>query len=53
MPSCSGSDRGCDITPRESGQTSLWSLITREFVEPTSREESKWTQQHGRVHLLA
>ena len=32
---CNGTDRGCDSTPRESGQTSLWSLFTREFVEPT------------------
>src|SRR5262245_37050266 len=23
MPPCNGADRGCDITPRESGQTSL------------------------------
>jgi hypothetical protein len=35
MPPCNGSDRGCNITLRESGQTSLWSLFTREFVEPT------------------
>jgi len=32
---CNGTNRGCDITLRESGQTSLWSLFTREFVEPT------------------
>ena len=38
---CNGTDRGCDITPRESGQTSLWSLLTREFLEPSLREESK------------
>jgi len=29
-PFGNGTDRGCDITPRESGQTSLWSLFTRE-----------------------
>src|ERR1035437_3137176 len=31
---CNGANRGCDITPRESGQTSLWSRFTREFLEP-------------------
>jgi hypothetical protein len=30
MPPCNGTDRGCNITPRESGQTSLWSGVTRE-----------------------
>ena len=40
-PSCNGTDRGCNITLRESGQTSSWSLFTREFVEPSLREESK------------
>lgn len=34
MPPCNGSDRGCNITPRESEQTSSWSLFTRECVEP-------------------
>lgn len=24
MPFCNGADRGCNITPRKSGQTSLW-----------------------------
>jgi RNA-directed DNA polymerase len=31
-------DRDCakrNIIPRESGQTSIWSLITREFVKPS------------------
>src|SRR5262249_48738038 len=30
LPPCNGADRGCDSTPRESGQTSLWSGVTRE-----------------------
>ena len=34
-PLCNGADRGCNITSRESGQTSSWSLFTREFLEPT------------------
>ena len=36
MPTCNGSDRGCKITPRESGQTSLWSGVTREPGKQTS-----------------
>jgi hypothetical protein len=35
MSFCNGTNRGWDITPRESGQTSLWSHVTRKFVEPT------------------
>ena len=34
-PFCNRMDRGCNITPRESGQTSLWSLFTRELSEPS------------------
>jgi hypothetical protein len=41
MPGCNGWDTGCDITRRESGQTSSWSLITREFLGPSLRKESK------------
>jgi hypothetical protein len=40
-PACNGTDRGCNITSRESGQTSSWSLFTREFPEPSLRKESK------------
>jgi hypothetical protein len=36
MPCCNGADRGCNIIPRESGQTSLWSGITREPGKQTS-----------------
>src|ERR1017187_2639162 len=39
-PSCNRVDRGCDITSRESGQTSLWSLVTREFVESSKRRKA-------------
>src|ERR1700726_1334159 len=34
-PSCNRMERGCNIIPRESGQTSSWSLVTREQVEPS------------------
>jgi len=34
MQPCNRADRGLNVTPRESGQTSLWSLVTRELVEP-------------------
>jgi hypothetical protein len=36
-PSCNEADRSWDITPRESGLTSIGSLITGEFGEPPSR----------------
>ncbi len=32
-PPCNGTDRGCNIIPRESGQTSMRSFFTRELVE--------------------
>ncbi len=32
------------ITPRESGQTSNWSLITREHIEPLKRKKQMSTQ---------
>jgi len=32
-PFCNRMDRDCNIIPRESGQTSSWSLVTREWVE--------------------
>jgi len=33
-----GADRGCDITPRESVQTSIRSFFTREFTELLKEE---------------
>jgi RNA-directed DNA polymerase len=30
-----GVEQGCNITPRESGPTSRWSLSTRELDQPT------------------
>ena len=36
MPFCKGAERGCDITPPERVQTSLWSGITREPDKQTS-----------------
>lgn len=41
MPGCNGRDTGCNITRRESGQTSSWSLLTREFAESSIWKESK------------
>src|ERR1700730_12181519 len=41
-PSCNRMDRGCNIIPRESGQTSSWTHVTREEVEPSSRRGIKW-----------
>jgi hypothetical protein len=35
-PCCNGADRGCNITPRASRQTSLWSGVTREPGQQTS-----------------
>ncbi|MCI0563930.1 MAG: hypothetical protein MN733_36105 [Nitrososphaera sp.] len=37
-PPCNEEDRDCvnnNIIPRESGQNSIWSLITRELVKPS------------------
>ncbi|AXF15557.1 hypothetical protein CUJ87_15040 [Paraburkholderia caledonica] len=31
-PGCNGPDRGWDITPRESGQTSVWSTVARRLT---------------------
>ena len=36
-PSCNEADRDCNIIPRESGQTSIWSFITRELGELTEK----------------
>ena len=43
MPLCNGADRGCNIIRRESGQTSVWSFLTREF-DNRLRRESRWRQ---------
>jgi len=32
MLGCNGSDRGLDIAPRESGQTSVWSTVVRRLT---------------------
>jgi len=39
MPGCNGPDRGWDITPRESGQTSVWSTVARWLTDPCSLGE--------------
>ncbi len=44
MPTCNGPDRGCNITPRESGQTSLWSGVTREPDKQTSGSDADMSQ---------
>jgi hypothetical protein len=40
MPFCNGADRGCDITPPERVQTSLWSGVTREPGQQTSGSDA-------------
>ena len=47
MPVCNGRDTGCDITRRESGQTSAWSFVTREFDQPLKEEKQMTVQQQG------
>lgn len=42
MPSRNRTDRGCNIVPRESGQTSGWSLRARDPKNPY------WTTGHGK-----
>ena len=39
-PLCNGVDRGCNIISRESGQTSIWSYVTRK-VGKSSKEEKQ------------
>ena len=41
MPACKGTDRGGPVTPRESGPTSLWSGVTREPGQQTSRGDAE------------
>jgi len=43
-PAWNGPDRGCNITSRESGQTSLWSGVTREPGQQTSRGDAEMSQ---------
>ncbi|CAQ55082.1 MULTISPECIES: hypothetical protein [unclassified Wolbachia] len=40
MPFCNEMDRICNINSRENEQTSIWSLVTRNFVNHL-REESR------------
>src|SRR6266571_5481740 len=42
--SCNGMDRSCNITPRESGQTSARSFMTRK-LDPTTKEEKQMTAE--------
>ena len=47
MPFRNGMDRSRafgDITPRESGQTSFWSFLTRESGKPTKGEKQMTTE---------
>src|SRR5262245_2160589 len=47
MPFRNGMDRSRaygDITPRENGQTSLWSFLTRESGKPTKEEKRMTTE---------
>ena len=43
-PACNEQDRGSSFAPHESGQTSVWSFITRELVKP-SQEEKQMTAE--------
>ena len=36
-PPCNQADRGCNISPRESGLTSIGSFFTRELGEPIEK----------------
>jgi len=40
MPPYNGVDRGCNITPRENGQTSLWSRFTRNLENFLNRKNA-------------
>jgi hypothetical protein len=43
-PACNGADRGCNITPPERVQTSLWSGVTREPDKQTSGSDADMSQ---------
>src|SRR5258706_5902251 len=45
MLPCNGVDRSCNITPRESGQTSTRSFMTRTFEEPTKETRQMTADQ--------
>src|SRR5258705_10905303 len=45
MLHCNGVDRSCNITPRESGQTSTRSFMTRTFEEPTKETRQMTADQ--------
>src|SRR5260370_41175833 len=45
MLPCNGGDRSCNITPRENGQTSTRSFMTRTFEEPTKETRQMTADQ--------
>jgi hypothetical protein len=45
MPICNRPDRGCNITSRESGQTSLWSDLVRERLTNRLKEGKQMTME--------
>jgi len=45
MSFCNGGNRDGKITPRESGQTSAWSFMTR-TLEKTTKEEKQMTAEN-------
>jgi RNA-directed DNA polymerase len=49
MPPCNEADTGCDITGRESGQTSIGSPVTREQEEPASGGKQMTAHKAGAV----
>jgi len=59
-PACNRPDRGCDITPRESGLTSLWCRRARTVSQPAQgakqncrrgRNGRRWCGPRHRSHL--
>ena len=54
MPTCNGPDRGCDITPRETGLTSLgWGRSGTDSQAALGRvaDKSAWSQGPALVLL--
>lgn len=50
MPLCNAADRECNILPRESGQTSLWSLLTKELDNLTQEAMQTMDQPSAAAH---
>lgn len=44
---CNGPDRGFNVTPRETGQTSNWSFTTRKLTESLTRRKANESSDHN------